>query len=484
VNLLENVGFLANEPPKIIPLPDERPLPPFPLGALPSIPRAFAISISESVEVDFTIAALDILSALAGVFGGKYQVKPKQGHTEGLNMFTVNIDEPSGRKSPVKKIVFRAFEDIENKIRIEKSCEVSEAQARLTIAKRDYDKALKKSDDTDYIIAAKQHYDELERSAPKLPRLIVDSITVEKLCEVMAENSGRLIRTSGEAGVLADVKGGRYNQCSDIDNYLSAFSGERFSRDSKSGGTVIVDNPALTISIAAQVGRVKGFIADSECMERGLCGRFLYAFGISTAGKRSAYAPALQGEKEWAAVIEKCFDVTQFEGVRDLTISPEAFAIYANKYSEIHNDKLLNEWEYMSCWAGKSHLLRIVGNLHCVECVLKGVEPSSVTIAADTLQRGIDIFDCLSAHAEKAYLLNDKADNDMSNARHLLFKKLKDVTTISVRDLWQKCKGTKRFEEKEDLSEPLSVLEEHGYLTFETIQTGGRPSEVIRMTKM
>jgi hypothetical protein len=106
----KEIAGIADSPPDelednggIIPLEEEIIPPPFPLEALPNIPRMFAQSIAEAVEVDPVMPALDIFSAFAGVFGGKYQVKPKHGHTEGLNMYTVNIDEPSGRKSPVKK---------------------------------------------------------------------------------------------------------------------------------------------------------------------------------------------------------------------------------------------------------------------------------------------------------------------------------------------------------------------------------------------
>jgi hypothetical protein len=154
------------------------------------------------------------------------------------------------------------------------------------------------------------------------------------------------------------------------------------------------------------------------------------------------------------------------------------------KYDEIHNDKILEEWEHMRCWAGKSHLLRIVGNLHCAECVLNDIEPSSQNISADTFQRGIDIFDCLSAHADKAYSLDVEANVKLANARYLL-KKLKEVESITVRDLFQKCKRKRGFKSVDEMKESLELLAKHRYLKIVSECTGksGRPSEVIKMAK-
>jgi hypothetical protein len=444
----------------------------------PSVPKKYCNSIAESVEVDPILPAVDMISGFGGIFGGKFVLKPKIGHTVRLNVYSINCGNPSIRKSPVKEIVYKPFGIIESGLIEDWKPLYSKAKARYDAACKEYEYLLKKpTENRTAIFTKKQEVDDLKRAIPPQPRLIVDSATPEKLTDILADNNGRVMRISGEGGVLADVKG-RYAKTSDIDMYLSAYSGERFSRDTKGGGTVIIEKPALTISVAAQIGRVKEFIADYECMSRGLCARFFYTFGGDV--EKSAYSPPLQGESEWQAFIEKCYKCVDFDEIRELKLSPEAFALYAPIYNDIQNNQMRGEYDYMGCWLGEDHLLRITANLHCVECVCNDVAPETVSIFADTMQRGIECYECLFQHAKHAFLLNDKTVNDVSNSRYLL-KKLKGITTITVRDLWQKCRGSKRFAVKEDITEPLSMLEEYGYITTETIQNpkGGQPSETI-----
>jgi hypothetical protein len=467
-------------PPPVIPLDTEQPLPPFPLDCLPEICKQFAVSMAESIEVDPAMAGLAVISALSGIFGGRYKVHVKAGYSEPLNIYSVIVDDPSGRKSVVIKYAGVPFGEIENSLQKEKSIEISKAVARYQQAKNDYDKLLKKGNGTiEEVEALRISLDEAERGIPSKPRIIVDSITVEKLVEVMADNNGRLIRTSGEAGVFSDVKGGRYNKCTDIDTYLSAYSGERFSRDTKSGGTVVVESPALTLSVAAQTERIKEFMNDDECFGRGLCARFFYGFGVSTAGNRSATAPALQGERDWERFINYAFEIIgDSDDVHEIKLSPEAFVIYEKIYDEIHNHKLLNEWESMKCWGGKAHghLLRIVGNIHCAECVLSAVEPSSASVSAETFLKGEKIWRCLCYHAERAYSMRDESCENYNNA-HFILKKVKGLMKISKRDLRRKCKSMG----EEKFVQALEVLCEHNYFIIEAVQTGGRPSEIIKI---
>jgi hypothetical protein len=131
-------------------------------------------------------------------------------------------------------------------------------------------------------------------------------------------------------------------------------------------------------------------------------------------------------------------------------------------------------------WAGKQvgAVLRIAGLLHITEDDV----PEAIPISADTMDRAIAIAGYYAEHARIMYrLMRGRSGHADARTVREAIRNLGSPTTR--RDVYRKLHNRAAFASSDDLSAPLALLEEYGYIkrVKATTDKGGRPSEQIFM---
>ena len=103
-------------------------------------------------------------------------------------------------------------------------------------------------------------------------------------------------------------------------------------------------------------------------------------------------------------------------------------------------------------------------------------------MSAETVVKAVGIAECISGHAEAAYQMMG-GDKGQADAKYL-WRRIQrtEQDEMSKRDLFNTCKG--KFKTVENMEPALNVLVDMGYIRVETVQTGGRPTQKIKVNPL
>ena len=98
-----------NKPPEWeTPIPfDEYELPVFPVDALPKTIGDYVTALAESTQTPVDMAASSALAVISVCMQGKYKIKAKADWTEPVNIFVLDVMNPSERKSAVENAMIK-----------------------------------------------------------------------------------------------------------------------------------------------------------------------------------------------------------------------------------------------------------------------------------------------------------------------------------------------------------------------------------------
>ena len=167
--------------------------------------------------------------------------------------------------------------------------------------------------------------------APRLHSRIASNITDEKLLYKLADNNGALCWKHDEFATLLGGMGKYSNGGAGmiVGNLLTIFSGIIFSKESVSGDSLMVEEPALNIISTTQPSELKKLM--TPYLRNGFFERFLY---INIDGKVPEYKPVIITDDTrhvWTGYIDRLLR----NDVRVLVEHPKA--------QEIH-DNAMNRW--------------------------------------------------------------------------------------------------------------------------------------------
>ena len=183
---------------------------------------------------------------------------------------------------------------------------------------------------------AKAQLLELEQSLieiPEFPRLWTQDCTPEALAVLTAKNGERMAVLSDEGGYF-DILAGRYSRgVPNLDFVLQAHAGAPVRVDRKSGDSVFLAKPLLTIGLSPQPSVLSGLGDIPGFRGRGLLGRFMYGMPPSNLGYRHHEPrPIPTGtRREWDALIRRLLKLPLRLGddgsptAVKLTLAPSAY---------------------------------------------------------------------------------------------------------------------------------------------------------------
>lgn len=457
------------------PLPVEaRPVPAFPLDALPDVFRAQVEEVARVVQVAADLPVAIGLGVLAAACARRVEVAIGNTHVEPVNLYLAPVAETGERKTPPFREMLAPVHALEQ----EQREAAKPAIAAATEARRLAEERLKhlrssSSKTTDstkraaFEAEAKQLATELPTVPPR-PTLVVSDRTVEKLEVELAEQDGAALLADEEAGTLFAIACGRYSRdgASNLDVFLKAYDGGAIDTGRMSRASVECLAPALSIVVTPQPIILRQLRERPELHHRGLLPRFLWVIVPSLVGRRAYTDKAFRtGVREaYAEMVRRLFELpkaTATTAPHRLKIAGAALAIWKH-----HADRIESEMgpggrlEFLRAWANKqpARLARMAATLHMSE---HGTSTS--TISADTVSAACTIGEWFEAHALAAYDLMN-ADPRLEGARIVLrWLQRTKPETFTERGAFSAL-GRRRFATMDDLIPCLRVLVEHGHI--------------------
>lgn len=231
---------------------------------LPDAIRDYVLDVTDRQQAPPDFAAVAAICGMAAIVGNRVRIQPKHQDdwTVVPNLWGAIIGRPSAMKSPAMKSALAPVYAIQDEMRHEWEIAIRTAQVDAVMSKLDEkdshkraEKALNAGDreGARNILAglAVQGCDE-----PRCPRILVNDATVEKLGELLNENSrGLLLERDELAGFLARMEREEFQ--SERAFYLEAFNGDgQFTYDRIGRGTVHIENCTLSIIGGVQPSRI------------------------------------------------------------------------------------------------------------------------------------------------------------------------------------------------------------------------------------
>jgi replicative DNA helicase len=475
--------------------------PPFPVEQLPGSIGAYVEAVAEETQTPSDLPANVALGTISAAAGGKYEVViPTQGWREPIHIQAVAVAEPGHRKSALFRRITAPIGEYERTVQPEERKAYAEWESRrrmLENRRTDAEKAVNKppkdgkvpvSDGVriDAVTALEAH----TAARPRITRLIVDDATSEAVKGLLAEQGGAIAVMSAESAFLSNTAGARYGDSPNLDVLLNGHAGDAIRVNRRGRPEEIIDRACLTLCLMVQpqvirdLGNVTGFIA------RGAAARLLPCFPVDLLGRRRIdVTPVPTGlATAWERVVTRI--VERVPAMQDgsyvpwtLSLDAEALALF-HEYRAWHEPHMGKDGAFADIrdWAGKQCgvVLRIAGLLHIASQSDRRREPECDPVPADTLRRAIAITGYYEQHARIMYRVMLGRSNH-ADARVMLAALRTLDEPMTRRDLHRKLHNRMVFASSADLSAPLDLLEDYGWIKRERkgSDKGGRPSERI-----
>lgn len=302
---------------------DTEPLSIFPGSALPAQLREYFLYLTQTLRFDPTITAPTILSALSAAIGKGLQVQSGQCRYTPANTFMLIAARSGTGKSQAFQHIMSPLYEVERRGISQWSNEVA-PKLRIDLAKCQKElgmlrKSSCKTADGARELALEKELDALTRKLVP-PQMFVGDVTREALADMLAKAPKEVLSSiSPEAGGVLEVLGGRYHSGStDEDIYLSAFSGEHFKMNRKSGTSIQLTNPWLSLHWMTQPDKLQKFLSDPRLANSGFFQRCLMAVSDCTPQMErweedTTSAKSAEPAKLWSAtnqILLKCYRET------------------------------------------------------------------------------------------------------------------------------------------------------------------------------
>lgn len=435
-------------------------------GAIADISRAISKSLTVSPDM-VAASALGVLSVCVN----RHRVIIDDGRdwNEPLALYMMGVAPPGEKKSPVLNLLLNPVKEWVRRANEERRPLIAESkqkyknlQRQLKKAESDFENGKGPEDET---IRLAKELDSFQKI--KEARLFSGDTTTEKLADLLQENDGQFSIVSTEGGILETIAGRYQNGIINSDLYLQAFNAESVSVDRKNSGTVILDDPTLSIILFCQPVVLSKLIERDELRNNGFVDRFLPFAPQSCIGRDRFNAPALppQVVSRYANTINRLLDMDSTYYMR---LSPDAREVFS-KFYDTFTSSIPLVYEDMTGWASKHRgiVARIAG-------ILQLVDDGKAIISGDNMMKAVMLADYFQEQA-RTILRTGGMNQAEQDAKYILgrIKTMKDKTHIDdagrivlpyrILRQWVHRKG---LEQKSDYNEPLQVLYDKGYVTF------------------
>lgn len=475
---------------------DEKDLPVFPLDKVPPCLKGFYTitkEIARSVQVAPDMPANILLSVIAAALGGKIKVITNNHYSELANLY-VAVFSPSGtRKSNVFNILSRPLFDYQKRLRNDMSAEIEKNKSEKKILesrRKSLENEIIKSDGSNSVLE-----DELSDVITKLanfnkpviqPTLILSDTTNEAMALCMANNNGQLCILDHE-GIFFNNISGRYKGKGEMpsnDLILKAYSGDCYSDHRLTRESVHIDKPVLSIGLCVQPTVIEHLRYKEFLNETGLLPRFIATVPRDTVGEREAKTSNIPEYilDDYDRTINELLNIRKRNSDISLKLDDDADGIFISLFYDIEK-RMAEDGDLYAIrpWAAKlcGHVARIAAVLHCFAYP----ELDTLLINGETMKFAVTIGYYLIEHIKAIYQIMQIDPAIHAAKRIIKWIKRNEKKAFTKTEVFNAMKNSnKNIQKASDFSEPLEILNQHGYLRLiEPEQKTGRPSEVYQV---
>ncbi len=470
------------------------PAPAMPPEMLPAVLRGWLVDVAEPACVPLEGVAASAVVGLSGLIGRSVQLDP-----EGLgdwyvtpNLWGALVMRPSGLKSMQLGRALEPLQELENRARVEFEEGKLDREVRLESLKAQEEQLKKESRKPGRALdvdALRELRAEARETAPAPRRYMIKDTTHEKLGELLRENPRGLTLVKDELGGWIEAMS-REENAEARAFWLSSWNGDGSHDFDRIGrGTVRVDNLCVAVAGVIQPGPLQRFVQRSRAGGAGDVGflqRFqllIYPDGLPAWVRRARKVDA-QARAQAFAVYEALGTLREMEEAVTLTFSEEAQPVFSEWRDAL--ERRLRSVELVGFPAFESHLGKyrsLVPSLalvfHLVDVAAQGGNLQRLPpVSIDALELALNWAEYLELHARKVYAL--ELGTSYAPA-HELAGKIKGGAVKDgdrLRDLRRKeWSGLK----DDALGLGIDALTRLGWVQVEEVETGGRPSEVLRL---
>ena len=469
------------------PLPEPRPaVISFQAEMLPDAIRDYVFDVAERQQSLPDFVAVAAIVGLSGLLGRKALICPKQFDDWSVtpNQWGAIIGRPSAMKSPsmkealkpLRQLEIKAVQQFEENIKsYEEECQLIELKALR--AKEMAKKALK-NNNQEAAREALKITDCVTR--PKRKRLVVNDATIEKLGELLKENSNGLILVRDElSGWLSKLNKEEYQ--SDRAFYLECFDGNgHYTYDRIGRGTIEIQNCTLSVIGGIQPTKIATLVRDAikGTADDGLIQRFQLAIWPDDIGSWEWIdrTPNRQAKEKYYAVFEMLHNLhfdTRNEEPYIFRFTDEAQELFITWMKEIQ-DTARNPDIHPAI---ESHMLKMPQTIAGLALLFEIINGGRKAVEIEATARALDWADYLLSHAKRLYSL--AINHSLDGARLILERKYKLPNPLTARDIQRK--GWSGLDSIDAVNDALNWLIDYGYIqaqTLSTADTNGRPKIV------
>jgi hypothetical protein len=460
--------------------------PPVPLEALPKVLGDHAASVAASVKVPLDLVVAGELAATAAAAARRAEAAIGQTHCEPLPLWMMPTAGSGERKPPIVRETTFPLEEEEKRRAREEAPEIRLAAQKRAIAERRVkllqEAAAKSKDPSVRENLASEAAKLLSEVAavPAATQLLIGDCTPEKLVLTLAEQGGRIMMASEEAGTLIGIATGRYSEKGDarLDDLLLSYDGGQIRVARMSREAVHVERPALSILVTAQPAILERMAGSSDLRGRGFSARFAYVVPRSLVGERfyedlPVDAKARQRYADALAEILR-LPIKSPEETPRLQIAGGALEVWRTFADELERDQADGgPLSAVRDWASKhaGRVARIAGLFHLVESVDARRDPFATPISAEVVAAAWVIGDWLREHALAAFARMGGDPASILARRLLAWIRRTQKQSISLRDCYQNHRDVER---REDFGAALAVLTDRAFLRPVPVDHPGR----------
>jgi putative DNA primase/helicase len=510
-------SFVSSLPVEFAPLrelPPVRPeAPALPADLLPPALRPWLVDVAERMQVPLEFPAVPALVSLAAVVGRRVAIHPKAKDDWLVvpNLWGAIIARPGKQKTPTLAEMLKPVRWLEEAARQDHRRRLAEKGTKLDSLKakeaalKDLLKQAHKAQQgrgpakleqgpssaklERELATVARELAELRRELIE-PRLIVNDSTVEKLGELLADNpNGLLLERDELSGWLRSLE--REDRKSDREFFLEAWTGTTpFVCDRIGRGTIPI--PALCLSILGGIQPAKFARYISEAISGGYAADgLLQRFQLLVwpedldvwhlVDRLPASRPQAQATAVYDRLSRLGLPVEGAAGVPALHFAPNAQRLFYDWLTELERE--VRSPQMTDSPAFEGHLAKYRSLMPSLALLFHLVEAGEGgklgPVSLEAAQRAADWCDFLKDHARKVYVdeLQKGRAAAWALAAHIADGSIYDGST--VRGV---CRGGwSGLSMPELVGAGLAVLEERGWVRLQLAETGGRPSQVIRV---
>lgn len=379
----------------------------FPIVVYPDKLQSIIIETSDALSFPIEFISASMLYAFSVAIGNSYNIKAKNGWIESAVIYLVIASNAGTNKSAPLNWAIKPL------------------RKRDAEYYKIYDRELKEWD---------QCEDKKLKPKPKFKKMIVSDITPEALAVVLEYNKRGLGLYMDELiGMIKNMN--RYNKGSELEFWLSTWSGKSVSIDRKSDRSLLIEHPFISVAGTIQLGLLQDLAKDGMQVN-GFLDRLLFV--VAENLKKSHWQDAELNsatEQEYSAILNGVMDAICDAEPSIVDFSKEARSLF-REWHRMHTDRfntIQDEQEKQILSKIEIYLIRFCLILEVMDRACKGDNLSELfSINVKSVQGAIELCNYFTQQALKVRsIVSQEVSNDYSSIKMKCFAKLPEQFTTA-----------------------------------------------------